>query len=276
MCRPNTTSTTIEELQHKIARDASQFFAKHPDFPVDLNGPIAKGFDDLAEHRHWRPNAVSGIYEKKWKACFGVGVPVGIQQAIDDQCPHIFLDQYWGSHWHRQCGVGFEDYFYRLAVEKGWKKGAKSHTFEKHWNLCFGPNFAVGTPPLVPVVKKCNCPEVQDCDVPMVDIYDDGNLGDYWRDVKRHRQNNPEKLDDMPAASAGAAASFFVKYPKFGVQWNEPASSEFKRLAMSRQWVQGANSQKYERAWNDCLETLRAHDMKNSEEENSVVIPSTQ
>lgn len=257
MCRETLNLELGDEIEDRTANGSWNFFAKHPDFDVKLDAPIAEEFDALASKRGWKPNAVSGIYEKKWKACFGPDVPVGDYQLIDDRCPFVFLDQYWGPHWEPECGVGFDDYFYRLAAKKGWKKGAKSGTFDRMWTLCFGCNMAVGTPPRIPVVKTCDCPPAEGCDQRSLD--DDGDMGEFWRDVKRDRRNNPPQLEDMPASPARDALLFFNKYPKFSVQPNKPVLDEFQRLARSRQWVQGANSQKYERAWNDCLEILREH-----------------
>jgi len=270
MCRL-TTPFTAEELQefqsdYLTAEDSSEFFAQHAGPQIQIHAPIAGEFDILAEHRHWKPNSRSGIYEEKWEACFGPNVPVGDYQAIDNRCPFVFLDHYWGTHWEPECGVGFDDYFYRLAAEVGWKKGAKSGKFEKNWRKCFGPNFPVGMPPAVPAVSTCDCKaEEEQCRrfLPDEDVYgraDDANddsMGAFWRDMKHHRKANPPILETMPVAPARDALAFFNKYPRFDVQEGEWAVSEFERLAGKYRWQRGANSHKYERAWNECLDALR-------------------
>lgn len=44
-------------------------------------------------------------------------------------------------------GVRFEEYFYRLAAEKGWERGMKAEylqgPFELYWRECFGPNVSL-------------------------------------------------------------------------------------------------------------------------------------
>ena len=266
MTRPKVSIAALQSAPFTRARASASFFAQHPDFMVNLDAPIAKEFDTLALQQGWSTDESFATYAEKWESCFGPDIPLSWYKGIDNRCPHMFLDRYFGYEWERSNDVPFEVYFQILADKEKWSPW----TLSQKWKLCFGPNCLYW-----PVELK----EWLSHDHVLTMYYaiansenheydDEMCLEDF--DVSHH--NVVEKPGNVFIVESREVPDYWARFPNFIYLPEEPAVEEFERLALSMQWslctldFQKYCTAKYEEEWNNFVETIQKIHMQEGME----------
>ena len=270
MTRPKVSIAALQSAPFTRARASASFFAQYPDFAVNLDAPIAEEFDVLALQQGWSTDKALAPYAQKWKSCFGPDIPVSWYKGIDNCCPHMFLDRYFGYEWERSDDVPFEVYFHIIADKEKWS----NWTLSQKWKLCFGPNYIFWPVDLKDWLSHDHVltiyHAVHERESDEKDGEKDGEM--CLEDVDVFHHNGLEKPTNVFIVEACEVPDYWARFPDFIYLPEEPAVEEFERLALSMKWISCMldlpkyYTAKCEEEWNNLVETIRKVNMQEGME----------
>ena len=282
MTRPAVSIASLHDAPSARARASASFFAQHPGYNVNLDGPIAQEFDNLAYHAGWLFEEGTDTCSRKWESCFGPDIPFACYRAIDNRCPYMFLDRYFGCDWECSDDVPFEVYFHILAAKEKWS----TWTIAQKWRLCFGSNYHYFP---LDLEMWLSHDHVRNMCLWVGNVQDDDEDNDGVKEMcfedkemcfkdkemcfedkkicfedngmcfgDNHEGNDPclkdictlfhdraEKPPNAFVVEAREVEAYWAKFPHFTLCPEEPAVEEFERLAVTMNWTSCTHDDKF-------------------------------